>query len=178
MWMLQFIVVIIILKFLYDNKVSKKLKKTEEIIYEYEENNLDDNYEEEMIKLPYKKKKYLLSIAEKNFFNVLQLAIKDKNYYICPMVRLADLIYTTEKENWGLYFNRIKSKHIDFVLCNANSMSPEIAIELDDSTHFKEDRIERDMFVDQALEDAGMKIVRFRVKESYQIGEIIEKLNI
>ncbi len=37
---------------------------------------------------------------------------------------------------------------------------------------------ERDMFVDQALEDAGMKIVRFRVKESYQIGEIIEKLNL
>ncbi len=94
------------------------------------------------------------------------------------MVRLADLIYTTEKEDWWFYFNKIKSKHIDFVLCNAKSMSPEIAIELDDSSHSEWDRTERDMFVDQALEDAGMKIVRFRVKESYQIGEIIEKLNL
>lgn len=125
---------------------------------------------------PYKKKKYLLTIAEKNFYDALSIAINNTNYYICPKVRLADIIYVSETDKRQSYFNKIKSKHIDFLLCDKNSMSPILAIELDDNSHLRDDRINRDVFLDKALKSAGLKFVRFRVQQSYDINAIKEKL--
>lgn len=126
---------------------------------------------------PYKKKQYLLTIAEKNFYDVLKLAIEDTNYYICPMVRLADIIYVDKTDERQKYFNKIQSKHIDFLLCDADTLSPMIAIELDDSSHSQKDRKERDKFVDKALETVELEIIRFKARKSYNLNEIREKIN-
>lgn len=127
---------------------------------------------------PYEKKKYLLTIAEKNFYDILSLAITDTNYYICPKVRLADIIYVGKTDKRQSYFNKIQSKHIDFLLCDKNSLSPLLAIELDDSSHLKDDRIDRDAFLDKALKSAGLKLIRFKVQQSYTASIIpISNLN-
>ncbi|WP_353092867.1 DUF2726 domain-containing protein [Tissierella praeacuta] len=127
---------------------------------------------------PYENKKYLLSVAEKNFYDVLLLAIQDTKYYICPKVRLADIITVGKTDKRQSYFNKIQSKHIDFLLCDKNSLAPLLAIELDDSSHLRNDRIARDIFVDKSLESAGLNLIRFKVQQTYTIAEIKNKLNI
>lgn len=127
---------------------------------------------------PYEKKKYLLTLAEKNFYSVLSLALKDTNYYICPKVRLADIISVGKTESRQAHFNKIKSKHIDFLLCDKDSMVPLYAIELDDSSHQRESRVKRDTFVDNALEAAGLKFERFKVQNSYTVSDIKERFNL
>lgn len=127
-------------------------------------------------KLPYKKKKYLLSKAENSFYGVLENAIEGEGLYICPKVRLADIIYVTDKENRQKHFNKIQSKHIDFLLCDKKFLNPVLAIELDDSSHNKGSRIERDKFVDEALEAAGLPILRVKASYSYSPNYIKEKV--
>ncbi|WP_313757594.1 DUF2726 domain-containing protein [Tissierella sp.] len=127
---------------------------------------------------PYEKKKYLLSVAEKNFYDVLSLVIKDTEYYICPKVRLADIIVVGKTDKRQSYFNKIQSKHIDFLLCDKDSLVPLLAIELDDSSHLKDDRISRDDFVNKALESAELDLIRFKVQQTYTVTEIKDKLNI
>lgn len=178
-----FFLIIILLLYLFfkeRNKVSynkpKKFKSPyiKEVVPE--KRNYEDIHNKE--RNPYSKKKYLLTLAEKNFFEVLKLSIQDTNYYICPKVRMADIVYVHEKYNYTAYFNKIKSKHIDFVLCDITSMSPLIAIELDDSSHLDLDRIERDTFFNLTLTECGITVIRFDVKKSYNVNHIKEKLNI
>lgn len=133
---------------------------------------LDDN-------LPYMKKKYLLTLNEKNFYEILKLTIKDTNYYICPMVRVADVIYVDRKktDKWQYHFNKIVGKHIDFLLCDRETMTPLVAIELDDKSHERQDRIERDKFLNNAFQSAGIKLIRFKTNKSYNLSNIKEKLS-
>lgn len=130
--------------------------------------------------LPYKKKKYLLTINEKNFYEVLKSAIENTDYYICPMVRMADIIYVDRKktDKWQYHFNKIVGKHVDFLLCNKETMVPLIAIELDDKSHKRQDRIERDSFVNDAFISANIKLLRFKTNNSYNLNEIKGRLEI
>jgi hypothetical protein len=117
--------------------------------------------------LPYRRKDYLLSKAERSFFGVLQQVVADQ-YLIFAMVRIADLVYIprgTEKRQ--SHFNRIQSKHIDFVLCDKDAVRPLLAIELDDSSHKRKDRQDRDSFVDSALQAAGLPLLRVPARKAY-----------
>lgn len=106
------------------------------------------------------KKKYLLTKNEYSFFQKIKPIVKKYNLNVSCKVRLADLIEPDSniKKEWYAGFNKIKSKHIDFVLTNEN-MKVIMLIELEDSSHEKEERIERDKFVKSALENAGYKII-------------------
>lgn len=64
------------------------------------------------------------------------------------------------KFEWGQAFNKIKSKHIDFAI--ADNMNIMILIELDDNSHNRIDRIQRDKFVDDTLEACDYKIIHTR----------------
>ena len=109
--------------------------------------------------LPYKRKEWLLSKAERSFFGVLQGVLASEQL-IFVKVRLADLIYIPRgTPSRQAAFNRIQSKHIDFVLCEKSSVRPLLAIELDDSSHARSDRSARDRFVDSALDVAGLPLL-------------------
>lgn len=79
-------------------------------------------------------------------------------------MRLADIIEVDRrkilKQDYMKYFGKIKSKHIDFVLTHKYTMQMVAAIELDDITHEKQERIERDTFVNNALTTAGIDFIR------------------
>jgi hypothetical protein len=123
---------------------------------------------------PYQKEPSLFTPAEKAFFMVLNEAIGE-TYYIMGKVRLADVIKVKPglaRPEWQKAFNRIQSKHLDFVCCDPNDMSVRFAVELDDKSHDREDRQERDAFLDAAIEKAGIPLVRFAVKASYSVQEI------
>ena len=124
------------------------------------------------VELPYKRKDYLLSRAERSFFGVLQNTVGDQ-YLIFAKVRLADLIYIPRGiEQRQSYFNRIQSKHIDFVLCDRDAVRPLLAIELDDSSHRGADRQSRDTFVDSALKAAALPILHVAARSGYNVQEL------
>ncbi|HMO13133.1 MAG TPA: DUF2726 domain-containing protein [Pirellulaceae bacterium] len=116
---------------------------------------------------PYHCKDYLFTKGERAFFDVLCAAVGN-DYLIFSKVRLADLIFVrrgTEKRQ--AYFNRIQSKHVDFVICSRDVVRPLLAIELDDASHEREDRQERDGFVDSALAAAKLPILHIKARASY-----------
>lgn len=116
--------------------------------------------------------KGLLSKGEFSFFRVLQQACGDR-YVVCPKIRLGDLL-TVKKgtEKWQSYFNKIKSKHIDYVLCDPQTMHVVAAVELDDASHNSEKARQRDEVKDKACQAAGLPLVRFKAKRSYDPAAI------
>ncbi len=137
-----------------------------------------DGKEEGEEKLPYKKRDDFLSDAELSFYKTLYLSIPDA-FTICPKVSLSDIFFvsTSDRSSWTRYNNKINKKHVDFLLCEKVSMNPVCGIELDDSSHSKQKRVERDRFVDKVFETVGLKLLRFPVKKGYGLPEIREKLN-
>ncbi len=59
--------------------------------------------------------------------------------------------------------NKIKSRHIDFLICDRESTKPLLAIELDGYSHNNYNRIKRDDFVDSAYKDIRLPVERLRV---------------
>lgn len=168
-----FIVVALYLMYVifYHSRVRSKSTERPKTYLEKNKPNYDDVY-------PYISSSSLLTKAELNFFKVLTLTLLDTDYYICPMVRLADVLQVYNSNNYQSHFNRIRSKHIDFLLCDKYTFKPLIAIELDDSSHNFDNRIERDDFLNAAFYSAGLKLVRFKAYHSYTVTEIKERLNL
>jgi len=109
--------------------------------------------------LPYIKKEYLMTKAEHEFFKILQQVVQDK-YYIVPQVQLSNLVQVEKPKRWEYSVrNKIDRKSVDFVLFNKENFTPHLVIELDDSSHLREDRQKRDNFVDRILSKAGIKII-------------------
>ena len=130
-------------------------------------------------KYPYRKKDYLLSVAEKEFYAVLKRIAEENNYLLFSKVRLEDLLWipksVPKKERFGLR-NRIKSRHVDFLICDRDKISPLLVIELDDSSHESNKGMERDDFVNRALEDAQLPLLRFKAQRSYNSAVISEEI--
>lgn len=123
-------------------------------------------------KPPYQKRPSLLTPAETKFYRVLQGAVAG-DWPIFAMVRLADLIQVKAKTpGFQRWFNPIVGKHIDFVVCDPDTLEPRLAIELDDASHDTPKRIERDRIVNAALDAAGLPLLRVRVAGSYNQGEL------
>jgi very-short-patch-repair endonuclease len=128
-------------------------------------------------KLPYQKRSSLLTQSELAFYRALQEAV-DGQWAIQAMVRMADLIQVRpETPKFQSWQNRIHAKHIDFLLCDRGTMEAKLAVELDDNTHKRPDRATRDRFVNKALADAGLPLLRIDVKEGYDKGELRKSID-
>lgn len=106
--------------------------------------------------------KSVFTEREKFAFAQLKNIVERHGYSVLTKVRLFDLIepsFLTDNKKVAQY--KIQSKHVDFVLCN-NELKAQHVIELDDATHDRPDRIERDRFVDSALEMAGYNVLHTR----------------
>lgn len=75
-------------------------------------------------------------------------------------------------KGWQSAFNRIQSKHVDFVVCNTNDLAVQSVVELDDQSHDRAKRQGRDEFLDKALQAAGVPIHHFSAKRSYAVAEV------
>jgi len=123
---------------------------------------------------PFFRRKYLLTKAEKSFYEILRAAVAP--HAVLAKVRLADLVEADERHLLRRSnFDHIKSKHIDFVICD-RVLSPIIAVELDDSSHQRPDRIARDRDVNRILEIAALPLLRFPVRRTYNRAEIAKQL--
>lgn len=122
--------------------------------------------------LPYRKKDYFFSQAERSFYGVLVNAVAGE-FVVLSKVRLADVVYVEKGTGaWQSFFNRIQSKHVDFVLCMPELIQPVLVIELDDRSHDRDDRRRRDAFVDEALAAAGLPILHVPARQKYSPIEL------
>ena len=107
-------------------------------------------------------KKYLLTKNEWYEWKKLKNLADKKGLLVCPKVRLLDLIEPRRGDHkYKTLFYKVQAKHVDFVICDTNLYVKAI-IELDDNSHNRIDRIERDEFVDLILNDVGYKVIRTR----------------
>jgi hypothetical protein len=127
-------------------------------------------------KFPYIKKNYLLTKAEVSFFRVLEQAIENK-YYIFVQVHLSELLYIKDAgQDFRKYRNKIDRKSIDFVIAEKNYLSPLLAIELDDNTHYLSERMDRDDFVEKACKAAGLPLLRVGNSYSYDVPKLKNRI--
>jgi very-short-patch-repair endonuclease len=120
----------------------------------------------------------LITPAERSFFGVLHQALAS-DYHLFVKVRLADIVRPVQgpsRSGRQAAFNRISSKHVDFVLCDLALLKVVGVIELDDSTHERFERGIRDGFVDSALTTAGIPVLRFSARHSYPLAQIREQV--
>lgn len=136
---------------------------------------------------PYTKRDTLLSPAELKFYHVLAQVLRHPTdpagppqCVIAMQVRAIDVLSArggrNSGGNWQKYRNKIMSKHFDFVLVKPDTTEIVCAIELDDASHRKQDRKERDMFLNEACEDAGLPLIRVANSASYHTTEIANAL--
>jgi len=133
----------------------------------------DAEYRDDEETLPYHLRDDFLSPAELNFYRVLCLAAGDWAV-ICPKVSLGDLFYaqTGDYATNTTFRNKIDRKHVDFLLCDRHSMRPRVGVELDDASHRRANRRDRDRFIDAVFEAADLPLVRIEVQASYKVQAI------
>ncbi|MDB5237924.1 MAG: hypothetical protein JWM46_194 [Candidatus Kaiserbacteria bacterium] len=98
--------------------------------------------------------------AEMTFYNSLGQAV-GKDYRIFAQVHLPTIVdHKVPGQNWKPAFSHINGKSVDFVLCDKDTLSTVLAIELDDKTHERPDRVERDTEVERILKQVGVPLLR------------------
>lgn len=125
------------------------------------------------IEYPYLIRDDFLSAAELSFYLVLKTTLTDRAL-ICPKVALGDLFYakTQDHSKFRTYTNKIDRKHVDFLVSDPLTVRPLFGVELDDKSHQRQDRQERDAFVEKVFEAAKLPLVRIPAKRAYSVSEL------
>lgn len=125
--------------------------------------------------LPYRPVDSLLTPAEQAFYRVLADAIADVPVAILAKVRLADLLVIPRgTDAHQRHRGRVQAKHVDFVLADLETLRPLLVIELDDATHRRRDRAERDAFVDAVMRTVGLPIWHVPCSGTYSQSDLRE----
>jgi predicted RNA-binding Zn-ribbon protein involved in translation (DUF1610 family) len=127
------------------------------------------------ISLPYKLRDDFLSPTELSYYKVLS-SILGVRGTLFTKVSLSDIIFVTKTDKYMSFFNRISQRHVDFLLCEASTLKPVLAIELDDSSHNRPSRKERDRFLDEVLRAADLPLLRVSPKMQYTREEVVSQL--
>ena len=166
-YIIVYIIVLIVVCFIafrVDKKrKAEKQKLLEALISKNDNGNASDKSDEAVTaeKLPFRRK-YLLTKNEYWFYKTLKEIAEKYNYAVLAKVRLADLVEVSAEaghKEYLKYFGKIKSKHIDFMLCNKENLYPELLIELNDGSHDTNDRVSRDNFIKAVVEKTGYNII-------------------
>ncbi len=124
-------------------------------------------------RLPYRVRDDFLSDAERAFYHLLHATTRDWAI-ICPKVSLGDLFYanTSDRRRRLAYRNKISQKHVDYVLCDPQSLEPILGVELNDQSHRRSDRIRRDEYVARIFESASLPLVQVPLRRTYNTVEL------
>jgi hypothetical protein len=123
----------------------------------------------------YRVRSSLMSEPEQVLFHRLQEAFPVLNVF--SQVSLNQLLYVPgsveSKRDRASMFNAINGKALDFVVCDLSG-AVMAAIELDDRSHLRPDRVKADMQKDSAMASAGIPVHRFNVKEMPSVQQLSE----
>lgn len=92
------------------------------------------------------------------------------NLIIIPQIQLQKIFKVYNKKDISS-FNKIKAKSIDFAIVDEN-YNYKIFIELDDYTHNRNNRIKRDIFINELFKKYNYKLLRIKVQNNYNLEEL------
>ena len=126
----------------------------------------------------YQKKTRVMNESEQALFINLQKALGDA-YIVLSKVRIEDFVDVDKKNisnnsHWGLR-GKIKSRHVDFLVCDHATTKPLLAIELDGKSHNDPRRKNRDQFVDELYNVIGLPIKHIPVGGNFL--ELAQKIS-
>lgn len=105
--------------------------------------------------------------AEHDFYDALLVGVGNE-FRIFAQVHLDCLLEPTSYGRDRLYaFRHINQKSVDFVLCD-RQLRTVLAIELDDSSHNRPDRVQRDQLVESLLKEGGVPLLRISHNKVYE----------
>ena len=118
----------------------------------------------------YRAKRYITTLNELHFYEVLLEIAQELDLILFSQVSLYSIIEPKKNLNyatWIKFFNKINRKSIDFVLVDKLNCRIKLCIELDDSTHNRYKRIKRDNFIDKLFKQVGINLLRYPVYPVY-----------
>jgi very-short-patch-repair endonuclease len=116
----------------------------------------------------------IMTRAEHECYNAL-VAEMGEDYYFFPQVHLDSIIFPKGFRNDRFYaFRHINQKSVDFVACDKEQLRPLFALELDDKTHDRPERIERDKEVERILQGAGIRLIRIHNRGHINPKELVQ----
>jgi hypothetical protein len=83
----------------------------------------------------------------------------------------------SNRSAWQKAFNRISSKHFDFIICRSSDLSIVCVVELNDKSHQKNSRKLRDEFVAGVCNSISVPLVEINAQASYSIQELKEQFS-
>lgn len=131
----------------------------------------------------YQKRGRVMNESEQALFINLQKILGDE-YIVLSKVRIEDFVdvkrgEVSQSSHWGLR-GRIKSRHVDFLVCDRATTKPLLAIELDGKSHNDLGRQVRDQFVNDLYKAINLPIEHIHVggnflELSQKIKQILQK---
>ena len=152
------IAMIVLIGIVYIFKGVGKIKQAED--------SNENNNQIKKSQYKYYAKSYVMTSRENECFKILNEIFSSK-WFVVPQVHLSALLdYRVKGQNWNAAVRHINGKSVDFVLIGKESYKVICAIELDDSTHSRSDRIERDAEIERMFKEARIPLARISKFES------------
>ena len=151
---IAFILLYMLERFISSKKEVPNLSNNEEIPIEKDYNS-------------FYKKEYLLTKTELKFYKILKAVTDKLELTLFCQVAMYELVNCKNFKD----FNTLRSKSIDFVITE-KKCKIKCCIELDDETHNTSKRIKRDKIVEDIFRSAGVKLLRIKVQNYYDMQEL------
>jgi len=119
-----------------------------------------------------------MTAVEHKLYDALIAAVGHQ-FYIFAQVHLPTIVDNkVPGQYWKSSFRHIDEKSVDFVLCDKAYISPRLVIELDDSSHKRPDRQERDKEVERILAEAGLPLLRLSVQRMFNSLKLSQQITV
>lgn len=124
----------------------------------------------------FKSKGQLFTSVERSFLDMLEEAVGREFKVVCR-VKLSDLVTVPthlHKKKANDALSKASAKYLDFVLCQKTDMRPVLAIDLVHKSGTESYKVQKDLFVTNALDTANIPLARIKVKSGYALEDIRE----
>lgn len=159
MWGLIIAIILIVLAIFIEKILAPNMQKSEQRETLENSTNIID------FKKYYKKKRYITTKSEGKFYYELLKICKKYNLILLTQVALYEIVEVNldkKDKEYLTYFNKIKSKSIDFVIVDEDTTRIRLCMELDDYTHKYKSRIERDKFINELFNELEINLIRIQ----------------
>ncbi len=121
--------------------------------------------------LPYRLRERFLSTPEVALYRALWDMVGER-YVVFAKVALNDIFYIVRPNENVHYFNKLFRKHVDFLLCDAKTLQPQIGVELVRPAPLGSAR-SADLFMEDLFLTAGLPLVQIPSSDRYDEAELV-----
>ncbi len=119
----------------------------------------------------------ILTPTEQQFWQKLYFKCSTNNLIVCPKVRMEDIINVDKNHpQREMLRNKIKSRHIDFIICDAN-LRVLAGLELDDKSHLSLKAQSADAFKNEVFNSLDIPLFRIKVDPAKYTDEIFRVIS-